>query len=182
MIILLGVPGSGKSTQGQLLADRGKLKWISMGEILREKASPEQKQRMASGNLLGSQETIDILMPVLSELGDQPELILDGFPRNVEQAKWILDQAKNGALKVSALVHLFAEEPVVEKRLMARGRSDDTPQTIANRFNIYQQTFQPVIELLKNGGVPILEIDADQTPQAILQDIVKALSAANIEA
>lgn len=182
MIILLGVPGSGKSTQGQFLADRGHLKWISMGEILRNSASDGQKQRMLTGELLASQETIDILKPQLISLGDNPELVLDGFPRNIEQAHWLLDQQKSGDIRLSALIHLFAEESVVEKRLMARGRIDDTPDTIANRFDIYQKTFQPIIELLKDNGVTILEINADQTPEAILEDIVKALSSIGVEA
>lgn len=182
MIILLGVPGSGKSTQGQFLSERGKLKWISMGEILRHKADKKQKERMLKGELLDSQETIEILHAELKELGDKPELVLDGFPRYPEQAEWLLDQSSKGLVKLSALIHLFADESVVEKRLMARGRIDDTPATIANRFEIYQQTFQPIIALLKSNGVNILEINADQTPDEILRDIVEALASVGIEA
>jgi adenylate kinase len=181
MIIFLGVPGSGKSTQGQMLLERGKLHWISTGEILREKASTAQKERMLKGKLLDSQEMIDILETELQKLGDTSELILDGFPRNLEQAQWLVEQNKKGLLKVSALVHLFADESVVEKRLLARGRVDDSSETIANRFNVYQKTFQPIIGLLKNNGISILEINADQTPEEILNDIVDKLASVGIE-
>jgi adenylate kinase len=182
MIILLGVPGSGKSTQGQFLTDRGNVKWISMGEILRNKANQSQKQRMQKGELLDSQETIGILIKELKEVGDKPELVLDGFPRTIEQSKWLIEHKQSGFINVTALIHLYADEKVVEKRLMARGRADDTPETIYNRFKIYQQTFQPIIGLLKEAGVPILEINADQTPELILHDIIKALELVGIEA
>ena len=182
MIILLGGPGTGKSTQGQLLVDRGKLRWISMGEIFRQKATPEQRQQMLEGKLLDSQQTIKILSLELAELGDNPELILDGFPRYKDQAEWILKQHNEKKIKLSAVINLYAEKEVVKARLMSRGRADDSEETISKRFDAYEQTSLPAIEVLKTGGIPILQINADQSPEEILDDIIKSLKAVGIEA
>ena len=181
MIILLGVPGSGKSTQGQLLAKRGKLRWISMGEILRKQASDKQQEQMKAGKLLNSSEVTKILDEELQSIGDTPELILDGFPRYIDQAEWLLNQRNEHRLKVSAVINLFAEEKVVETRLKLRGRLDDNLKTISNRFNVYKNTALPIIGKLKQGGIVIIEINADQTPEAILDDIVAGLKKQGIE-
>ncbi len=182
MIILLGGPGTGKSTQGQLLVNRGKLRWISMGEIFREKANDEQKKQMLEGKLLDSAETIKILELELQELGDEPELILDGFPRYREQAEWLLGQYIENKIKVSAVVNLYADKEVVKKRLMNRGRPDDSAETILNRFDVHEQTSMPVIEVLRAGGISILQINADQKPEDICSDIVIGLKKLDIEA
>lgn len=176
MIILLGVPGSGKSTQGELLVKRGKVKWFSVGDILRNQMFGKHKNKMQTGKLLDDSDVIEILQKEIQRIGDNPELVLDGFPRSIPQTKWLLTKQSDDELHISAVVHLFAEESVVEKRLMSRGRYDDTPETIANRFDIYQKTFQPIIKSLKNDGVRVLEINADQTPEAIHLDIAKGLN------
>lgn len=182
MIILLGGPGTGKSTQGQLLVDRGNLRWISMGEIFREKATEEQRKQMLEGKLLDSDETIRILDLELKEIGDNPELILDGFPRYSDQAEWLLEQHRKDTYKVSAVVNLFAGKDVVKERLMSRGRADDSEETISNRFDVYEQTSVPAVDILRTGGIPILQIDADQTPEKICADIVGALKEVGVEA
>jgi adenylate kinase len=181
MIILLGVPGSGKSTQGELLVNRGKVRWLSTGEILRNRISDERRKQMLAGKLIDDKEMIEVLYKELQQVGDDPEVVLDGFPRTLDQVGWLLEQRKKGMLKISVVVHMFADESVVEKRLMLRGRHDDTPETMTNRFKIYQQTFQPIIKVFNDGGIPVVEINADQTVQAIHKDIVNELTKINIE-
>jgi adenylate kinase len=175
MLILLGVAGSGKSTQGQLLAERRNLRWISMGNILRRRADKAQQERMQHGELLDNQETIKILKDELKDDGDDPEIILDGFPRAFEQAVWLVEEHKKHNLKLSAVINLIVAESIVEKRLLDRGRADDNKESIKNRFDIYQKNFKPIIDYLSDNHVPVLEINADQTPELILEDTIDAL-------
>lgn len=182
MIILVGVPGSGKSTQGQLLVGRGKLRWISMGEILRKQAGNKHQEQMKAGKLLASSTVIKLLNEELQKISDNPELILDGFPRSIDQAEWLLSQQAEHKLRLSAVVNLFAAEKVVETRLKLRGRLDDNSKTIRNRFDIYKNKTLPIIDKLEKGGVPIIEINANQTPEAILNDIVAGLKRHDVEA
>jgi len=180
MIVLLGVPGSGKGTQGQLLAEGGKCRWLSMGEIFRQKASESQKQEMLKGNLLDSKETINLLNQELEELGDRPELIIDGFPRYIDQAEWLLSQHMAKKIKVSAVINLYANKEVVKERLLSRGRADDSEQTISNRFDAYEKNSLPATDVLNQGGIPVIDINADQTPEAIHEDIIMELQKLDI--
>ena len=70
-----------------------------MGEIFRQKATAEQRKQMLEGKLLDSKQTIKLLDLELDELGDKPELILDGFPRYKDQAEWILQQHNEKKIK-----------------------------------------------------------------------------------
>ena len=92
MIILVGVAGSGKSTQSKLLCDYSSLQKLSVGELLRNNLSDDHKQDMLAGKVLADKEVIGYLEKELNERGDDPELILDGFPRSVGQANWLIDR------------------------------------------------------------------------------------------
>jgi adenylate kinase len=181
MIVLLGVPGSGKSTQAELLIKNGNLRWLSMGEVFRQKATPLQREQMVQGKLIDSQEATRLLASELKDLGDEPPIILDGFPRYTDQAQWLLEQNRQGAVTVKAVVYLFVDKAVVEKRMLLRGRVDDSAETIAKRFDEFENTSLPAIDVLEAGGIPVLKINADQTPEAIFADITKALLSVGIE-
>ncbi len=182
MIILLGVPGSGKSTQAELLVERGKLRWLSMGEVFRQKATPKQREQMLQGRLINSAEATQLLDEELKDLGDSPQLVLDGFPRYNDQAEWLLEQNRKGNLKVTAVVYLYVDKEIVKERMLLRGRMDDNVDTISKRFDEFEQTSLPAIGVLKAGGIQVIEIDANQTPEKIHTDILKELQSLNIEA
>ena len=175
MIIVLGVAGSGKSTQSQLLAARDNMKWLSMGELLRSVITDERKEIMLAGKVLDEKEVISILDAEIRQRGDDPELILDGFPRGIEQAKWLLEQMHTNRFNVRAVVHLRAHKAAVKERLLARGRQDDTEDAIAERFHEYEHTIKPIVTLLHEGGVPVVEVDAEQAPKEVEADIITGM-------
>jgi adenylate kinase len=183
MIILMGNPGSGKSTQGQLLADRQKIRWVSMSDILRRNVHDEQSlTKMHTGELLSDTAVFDALSKGLTELSDKPELVLDGFPRSLAQSKWLLKQVAAGKITVSAVINLVIDKKAVAKRLLKRGRIDDDLAKIEKRLKIYEKTYSPITQTLKDNQITILEINGDQTPQAIHEDILKSLHSIGIEA
>src|SRR4051812_42520339 len=100
MILLMGLPGSGKGTQGKMLADFHNLHLISMGEIIRMYVTGERRQRMLAGELLHDDEVITILEQVLDSLPDDTEYILDGFPRTVPQAEWLVGRLGSKGSKI----------------------------------------------------------------------------------
>lgn len=175
MIIFAGVAGSGKSVQGRMLADNLGYPWLSTGEFLRMLVSGEKRYAMVEGRLLGDKEIIQLIQKIFSLINTQEEFILDGFPRTVAQADWLLNQTKHGQLHVTAVIHIVASEALVESRLMSRGRKDDNEAAIKERFNEYKQAVLPILEDFKKSNVPVYDINGEQPIEAVFQDIKEAL-------
>lgn len=177
MIIFMGVAGSGKSMQGRMLADQLGLPWLSTGEFLRMLISGEKRKDMLAGKLLNDQEIIALVKKIFSVVDINQEFVLDGFPRTTAQADWLLGEVKYGQLDVTAVVHLRASEEVVRERLIGRGRQDDHHDAIAERFQEFEETSKPIMQHFKDAGVPILDIDGEQSVEAVHESIIKALRA-----
>ncbi|MEK7153789.1 MAG: nucleoside monophosphate kinase [Patescibacteria group bacterium] len=175
MIILTGVAGAGKSMQGKMFADEHGYAWISTGEILRVLVTGKRRQEMLEGKLLSDEEVINIINTVLNLIASEQEFVLDGFPRTINQANWLLDQVHKGRLKLTAVINLDASEGVVRERLMARGRQDDTQEAIAKRFNEYREVTTPILEHFKQEGVHVYNIDAAQEPRVVHDAILKCI-------
>ncbi|MBP7807641.1 nucleoside monophosphate kinase [Candidatus Saccharibacteria bacterium] len=172
MIIFVGVAGSGKSVQGRKLADRFGLPWLSTGEFLRMLVSGERRKAMLQGELLGDQEIIALVQKIFSVVDSSQEFVLDGFPRTTAQADWLLNQAKHEQLHITAVVHMVASEKAVEKRLLGRGRADDTPEVIQHRFKEYQETVIPLLAQFREAKIPVLDIEAEGEVEEIHDSIV----------
>ncbi len=175
MIVFMGVAGSGKSVQGRMLADKLGLPWLSTGEFLRMLVSGKRRKDMVAGKLLEDQEIIALLQKIFHMIDSSQEFVLDGFPRSIAQADWLLSQVKHGQLKARAVIHLVASETTVSRRLLNRGRADDNQEVIHKRFKEYDESIKPVLEHFKAAGVPIYEIDGEQDVAAVQAAIQAAL-------
>lgn len=175
MIILTGVAGSGKSMQGKMFADEHGYAWISTGEILRVLVTGKRRHEMLQGKLLSDDEMIAILDTVLNLIDAEQEFVLDGFPRTTPQADWLLEQVHSGRLTLTAVINLDASEDVVRKRLMSRGRRDDTKEAIAERFAEYRNVTLPILEYFKKEGVHVYNIDASQAPREVHDAILECI-------
>lgn len=176
MIVFMGVAGAGKSLQGKLLADALGYRWLSTGEFLRMHISGQRRQEMLEGKLLDDQEIITILDNFFASSDDhQDACVLDGFPRTMTQAKWLVSEHDSGKIHVSAIIHLKASQKAVKARLLARGRPDDTEQAIENRFREYEQETLPIVDWFKQDEIPVYEIDGEQSVDEIHRQIRKAL-------
>ncbi len=175
MIIFMGVAGSGKSMQGRLLADTYGLPWLSTGEFLRMLIAGTKRKDMLAGKLLSDDEIIALVQKIFAVVDTQHEFVLDGFPRTVAQADWLLNQVKHKQLQVSAVVHLLASEEAVRSRLIKRGRQDDHDEAITARFREFEEAVKPILDHFKEAGVPVHDINGEQEVQAVHEDIVRAV-------
>lgn len=175
MILLMGVAGAGKSMQGKILADEHGYAWISTGEIFRVLITGKRRQEMLQGKLLSDEEVIKVVDTVFQLIDTSQEFVLDGFPRTITQADWLLEQARSGRFNLSAVIHLTASEEVVRSRLLDRGRQDDTEDAIAKRFSEYRNSTMPIIEHFKKEGVRVCDIDAAQDPRAVHDEILSCV-------
>lgn len=175
MIIIIGVNGAGKSMQGQLLARDLNCDWISTGELFRNASKDSKDDRLLSGALISDDETIEIVENRIKNYSKDAEFILDGFPRTLDQAKWLVSEVKEGRYKLTLIINLEASLEVVKERLLKRGREDDTETVIARRFDEFEKKTKPLIDLYHKDKLPLVDINADGTPEAIHKEILKHL-------
>lgn len=175
MIIFMGVAGSGKSSQGRMLADEMGLPWVSTGEFLRMLISGERRKAMLEGKLLEDSEIIGLIQKIFAMIDTDNEFILDGFPRTSQQADWLLAQKKHGQLAITAVIHLKASEGVVRDRLLERGRQDDHHDAIKERFVEYKESILPILEQFKSASVPVYDINGDQSIELVHKEIETAI-------
>lgn len=175
MILLMGIAGSGKGTQGKRLADKLGFRLISMGDVLRMYVTGVQRQRMLAGNLLEDDEIIAIVDRVLKSIPNDDEVILDGFPRTVPQAQWLCEQVNAGRFELHNVFHLVASREAVKERLFSRGRIDDVEESIEERFRQYENSTHPVLDWLREQGIEVEDIDAERSIGAIHSDLVNRI-------
>lgn len=164
-VLLIGPQGSGKSTQASLLAEYLKIPKISTGDIFRE--MPEVKEILAAGKLVDDEATAGIVRKRLQESDAQNGFILDGYPRNITQ-KDLFDPG------FSSVIYLKVPDLEVTKRMMARGRADDTLESIKTRLGLYYEQTQPLLDYYKDLGL-LIEIDGTGSVEEIQDEIKKSI-------
>ena len=176
MILIIGVAGSGKSTQSRLLANQEGMVALSVGELLRRTATDqEKKEKMLAGELLDDDEVINALDNELKTIEGKGQVILDGFPRSLKQAQWLLTQNNSKKYILSSVICLEADKENAKERLIQRARQDDNEESINERFSEFDMTIRSIIELFAANKIPIIEINALQNPNAVHKDIIKGL-------
>lgn len=163
-ILLIGPQGSGKSTQGKLLAEYLKIPYISTGDIFRQIAQTDAriKQILDAGELVDDETTIKLINDRLTQADG---FILDGFPRNLEQAEAI-------NLNFDKVIYLNIPDEVVLKRLLKRGRTDDTEGSIKTRLDLYRAKTQPLLDYYKEQGV-LVEVSGEADVRSVQDEIKK---------
>jgi adenylate kinase len=176
MILLMGIAGSGKGTQGKMLADTRGFHLISMGDVLRTYVTGKQRERMLAGELLDDSEIIKIVEQVLASLSDTEEVLFDGFPRTIPQAEWLLDQVKAGRFEIEVAFHLLASRGAVKHRLLKRARIDDVEASIEARFDEYSRSTEPLLTWLRDNGVDVKDIDAERPVELVSDELISYLN------
>ncbi|RLG62797.1 adenylate kinase [archaeon] len=200
-IVILGPPGVGKGTQAVRLAQMG---WIhiSTGDILRESIEKgdtlgnKVAEYVHRGELVPNHLIVEVLKQKLQEIDRNSNIVLDGFPRNVEQAK-----ALEGLIKVDKVLYLKCSDEQIIKRLTARRicprcgevyniitrppsdnmrcdkcgssliqREDDREDVIRKRLDVYHRETAPLVEYYRRNGL-LEEIDATGTIDEVFAQI-----------
>ena len=173
MILLMGLAGSGKGTQGKLLAEKLDYEYISTGEYLREYLSKKRKKQILAGKLVDDGEMIRIISEFLGNA--QKEAILDGFPRSETQADWLLEKHKDNEIDIEAIIYLKVSKEELIDRLLSRGRADDNETAIKTRFEEYSRATSPIIEHYKKEGIQIIEVNGRGSVEIIHKNILEQL-------
>lgn len=174
-LVLIGIQGAGKSTQGNFLTEEYNLPYLSSGHIFREMAKEKTKmgrwlkETMNSGALIPDEKTLEIIFTYLEKPEYQNGYILDGFPRTVVQA----EAFKNG---VDAVVLLDVSDKEALWRIAGRvsDREDETIHAIKKRIDSFHEFTQPVVQYYRDKG-KLIAVDGEQEIDSVFKDIKKAL-------
>lgn len=179
-IILIGIQGSGKSTQGNLLSEKLGIPYLSTGHIFREIAKEKTplgryiKETMNAGYLIPDEKTLEIVNEYLSRDEYKKGYILDGFPRTIAQA----EQFSNG---ISKVFYLRVSDKEALWRLSYRQgengevREDETLLAIRKRIELFHQVTKPVLEFYNQKGV-LAEIDGEESVDTVHEKICESLN------
>lgn len=178
MILIMGMPGAGKSVQSQLLQQKLGLHWTSTGRLLRALDNPQFNQILDRGDLIDDHIVIELLAKTLKNEGYDKNFLLDGFPRNPNQAQWLLDHAAELGKTVKGILFLDLDDDTAVQRMLARGRNDDTEEVLKNRRAEFKKV-EPTIEFLKDKGVPFHRVDAAASVEEVYRMVVEAISEIN---
>ncbi len=170
-LILVGIQGAGKSTQGNMLSEKLDIPYLSSGHIFRQMAKENRwiKEILASGQLVPDKTVLKIIQDYLEKPQYENGYILDGFPRTVPQAK----QFKNG---VERVIFLEVSDKEALWRISGRisDREDETLQAIRRRIELFHQETEPVIDYYRKTG-KLLRVDGEQEIDQVYASIVEGL-------
>jgi adenylate kinase len=187
-VVILGPPGAGKGTQGKLIGADAGIPHINTGEMFRAEVAAESelgrrvRAFLDAGDLVPDELTIEIVRARLAQDDTASGFVLDGFPRTLAQAEALdrlLTELDRGELSVVLDFHVSDE--VAVSRLLGRaaeeGRSDDTPDKVKHRFDVYHEKTEPLVEHYRAKGI-LVGIHADRTVEEVFAEVQEVLAAA----
>ena len=137
MIALFGPAGSGKTLQGNILAEKYGWKWLSVGQLLRDQNNPAMNETMKAGELVDDNFVVNMMHDAMKAAEyAETEAIIDGYPRDEYQARWMVEHGDTANLDGAIILNVPHEE--LWKRLEERGRADDKTDAIEKRWQIFE--------------------------------------------
>jgi len=187
-IVILGPPGAGKGTQAKRISAETGIPHIATGDMLREAIATETelglriKSVYDAGDLVPDDLMIELIRERLSVPDTAEGFILDGFPRTVAQAEALdrmLDEIDRELLAV--LFFQVPDELAVERlhvRALQEGRTDDTPEIIRHRLEVFHKSTEPVVEYYRSKGI-LVGIHAERPIDAVFAEVQEVLETAS---
>jgi adenylate kinase len=188
-VVFYGPEGSGKGTQAKLLAEKLNLPILTSGDLVRDAAANDKgiigevvRQALAEGKYVADSEMFVLWKWRLKEEDAKGNWIMDGFPRNVEQAKFLDDKIDKYGYKIDYVVYLDLPEDISYERLIKRARPlyegsselHDSPERIKDRLRIYKEGEKDVLEYYRQKGI-VHTVNANQDAENVHAEILKEL-------
>jgi adenylate kinase len=178
-IVLIGIQGAGKSTQGNLLSEKFGVPYLSSGHIFRQMSKSKTKlgrwlkETLNSGALVPDETAVEVVMEYLKRPEYEKGYIMDGFPRTEAQAKVLGD----GVDQV-VLIDVTDKEALWRISGRISDRQDETLQAIRKRISLFHDLTSAVLKYYEGIG-QLYKVDGEQTVEEVYEDIVKVIKKKN---
>lgn len=187
-LIIYGPEGSGKGTQAKLLSNKLSIPVLTSGDLVREKAkesSPLGKiclQALKEGKYVDDNTMFELWKAKLNTPEAQKSFILDGFPRNLNQAKFLLKVISSSGYSIDKFIYIKLTDDEAIKRLVKRNRklfvgseeSHDSPERVKSRLEVFHKMEAPLVQYFYEKKL-LLEVDGGQEMDKVLSSIVAKL-------
>jgi len=183
--IIFGPPGSGKGTQAKRIENEFNLSHLSTGQILRAEVKrgteigQEVARSMAAGDLVPDDLIVSIVRQRLPASEKGAGVLLDGFPRTIQQAQALDEMLAEEGHRVDFVIALDVPEKDLVDRILRRaaveGRADDTEEAIAERMHEYHKLTEAVLDHYRKEGVRVEVVDGTGDPDAVFERIRRAI-------
>jgi adenylate kinase len=183
-LLVLGPQGAGKGTQAARISSEFEIPHISTGDMFREAVAAETplgwevKPILEAGSLVPDEITVALIRERLSRPDAADGFVLDGFPRNLAQAEALDEMLAEIGRSLDAILFFNVPDAVGMQRALQRaeeqGRTDDTPEVIARRLEIYHRETEPIVEHYRVTG-KLVPIRADRSIEEVADEVSNAL-------
>ncbi len=185
MITLFGAPGAGKTIQGQLLARKYGWDWVSYRDLLLNLRDRDISFALEHGMFIDDKKATRVIQETLNRLQARSsvrfssdtyrrQIVLDGFPTDYRQVKWLIDNKEIKNLEGAIVLRVPRGE--LWRRLVERKRVDDTRAAIERRQDMYDRNITGMIRALTTNGVKVREVDGGNSPEDVLARIEDVLA------
>ena len=177
-LILFGAPGVGKGTQAEKICAEYNVPQISTGEMLRTAIANDTelgrkaKILMDKGELVPDNVILGIIENRIVQDDCKNGFILDGFPRTIGQAEAFSNLLVDHNIPLFTCIEIYVPNEIILERLMSRGRTDDTKETILKRLQVYDTQTAPVKKYYKNAE-RFFSIDGNKSIDEVYNEIKK---------
>lgn len=187
-LVLFGPPGAGKGTQSKILTTERGLPQLSTGDMLRAAIAARTPLGLSSKALMDKGELVpdETVIGIIAERFDQPDCkngaVFDGFPRTIPQAQALDKMLTERGHKIDLVLELKVDDAMLMSRVQARIkaggvlRSDDTPETLAHRLEVYYKNTAPLIDYYRQQG-KLKAVDGMAPVETVTAQIAAVLDA-----
>jgi len=185
LFLIIGAPGSGKTTDAEIIAKNNpsKIAHFSTGELLRDEVKTGSKlgiiidKRISAGNLVPVKIAVETIIKAI-ESSDKSIILIDGFPRSVEQMMELEKELlSNNNITLTLVFEVKVDEKVAKQRVLGRNRGDDDKEEVfINRMKVHNEPIELIRDFYSAKGL-LIQINGERKVEDIVSEMEKIINA-----